>query len=39
MSTYRELLTKTKAEIEEIDAARAQDLLDEAAFVDVRERA
>ena len=36
MSTYRELLSKTKAEISEVDAAGAQ-ALDGALWVDVRE--
>jgi molybdopterin/thiamine biosynthesis adenylyltransferase/rhodanese-related sulfurtransferase len=40
MTSYRELLQQTKAEIEEIDAGGARSLLAEAeaAFVDVRER-
>jgi molybdopterin/thiamine biosynthesis adenylyltransferase/rhodanese-related sulfurtransferase len=39
MSNYRDLLRATKAEIEEVDARGAQELLDEgAALVDVRER-
>jgi sulfur-carrier protein adenylyltransferase/sulfurtransferase len=41
VATYRELLKQVKGEIEEIDAARARELLDggEPAFIDVRERA
>jgi sulfur-carrier protein adenylyltransferase/sulfurtransferase len=40
MATYRELLAQTKDEIEEVNAARARDLLasDSYAIVDVRER-
>ena len=39
MASYRDLLRSTKTEIEEVDARRAQDLLDEGAvLVDVRER-
>src|SRR2546423_15303979 len=41
MATYRELLAQAKAEIEEIDAARAHELAGEPApplFLDVRER-
>jgi sulfur-carrier protein adenylyltransferase/sulfurtransferase len=40
MPTYRELLAQTKGEIEEVNAARARDLLasDSYAIVDVRER-
>jgi molybdopterin/thiamine biosynthesis adenylyltransferase/rhodanese-related sulfurtransferase len=40
MPTYRELLEQVKAEIEEIDASRARDLLTErdGAAIDVRER-
>ncbi len=36
MSTYRELLARTKAEISEVDARRAQDLSG-AAWIDIRE--
>jgi len=40
MPTYRELLQQTKAEIDEVDAAQAQELLSQnsLAVVDVRER-
>jgi sulfur-carrier protein adenylyltransferase/sulfurtransferase len=40
MPTYRELLNQIKAEIEEIDASRAAELVEDAdaVFVDVRER-
>jgi sulfur-carrier protein adenylyltransferase/sulfurtransferase len=40
MATYRELLAQVKGEIEEIDAARARELIEEdaPAVVDVRER-
>jgi sulfur-carrier protein adenylyltransferase/sulfurtransferase len=40
MASYRELLQQVKAEIDEVDASRARDLLGEgdAAAVDVRER-
>jgi molybdopterin/thiamine biosynthesis adenylyltransferase/rhodanese-related sulfurtransferase len=40
MATYRELLQQTKAEIDEVDAPTAQELLsgDSLAVVDVRER-
>jgi molybdopterin/thiamine biosynthesis adenylyltransferase/rhodanese-related sulfurtransferase len=40
MANYRELLARTKDEIEEVNAARARDLLasDSYAIVDVRER-
>jgi sulfur-carrier protein adenylyltransferase/sulfurtransferase len=40
MPSYRELLQQAKAEIDEVDAARARERLDEgaAAFLDVRER-
>jgi molybdopterin/thiamine biosynthesis adenylyltransferase/rhodanese-related sulfurtransferase len=37
MPSYRDLLQQVKAEIEEVDAARAQELLDASVFVDVRE--
>jgi molybdopterin/thiamine biosynthesis adenylyltransferase/rhodanese-related sulfurtransferase len=37
MPNYRELLQQVKSEIEEVDAVRAQDLLDSAVLVDVRE--
>ena len=37
MPNYRELLQQVKSEIEEVDATRAQDLLDSAVLVDVRE--
>ena len=41
MASYRDLLSETKAEIDEIDAADARTRLDdgETVFVDVRERA
>ena len=41
MASYRDLLSETKAEIDEIDAADARSRLDdgETVFVDVRERA
>jgi len=38
MASYRELLQRVRAEIEEVDATRARELLDAAAFVDVRRR-
>ena len=40
MASYRELLQQVKAEIDEVDASRARELLGEgeAAAVDVRER-
>jgi sulfur-carrier protein adenylyltransferase/sulfurtransferase len=38
MATYRELLARVKAEIEEIGAADARERQDDALFVDVRER-
>jgi len=41
MTSYRELLQETREQIDEIDAARARELRDEAdapAFLDVRER-
>src|SRR5580765_2825736 len=41
MPTYRELLQQVRAEIAEVDAARARDLVDagEVVVVDVREQA
>ena len=41
MPTYRELLQQVRAEIAEVDAARARELVDagEAVVVDVREQA
>ena len=38
MATYRDLLQRTRAEIGEIDGSAGQALLDEAVFLDVRER-
>jgi sulfur-carrier protein adenylyltransferase/sulfurtransferase len=40
MATYRELLQHVKAEIDEVDAARARDLMEESEplFLDVREQ-
>ena len=38
MPTYRELLTKVKSEIEELDASGARERLGEALFVDIREQ-
>ncbi len=38
MATYRDLLQRTRAEIAEIDGTAGQALLDEAVFLDVRER-
>jgi len=37
MPTYRELLQQVRSEIEEVDAARAQELLGSSVLVDVRE--
>jgi molybdopterin/thiamine biosynthesis adenylyltransferase/rhodanese-related sulfurtransferase len=37
MPTYRELLQQVRSEIEEVDAARAQELLPSSVLVDVRE--
>jgi molybdopterin/thiamine biosynthesis adenylyltransferase/rhodanese-related sulfurtransferase len=37
MASYRELLQQVKGEIEEVDALRAQELLDSSVLVDVRE--
>src|SRR5438093_4361601 len=37
MPTYRELLQQVRAEIEEVDAARAEELLGSSVLVDVRE--
>jgi molybdopterin/thiamine biosynthesis adenylyltransferase/rhodanese-related sulfurtransferase len=38
MASYRELLSAVRAEIDEVDAARARELRDEATVLDVRER-
>ncbi len=38
MTTYRELLSQVKAEIDEIDAVQARERLDDALFLDVREQ-
>jgi molybdopterin/thiamine biosynthesis adenylyltransferase/rhodanese-related sulfurtransferase len=38
MPTYRELLSKVKAEIDEVDAREARERLGDALFVDIREQ-
>jgi sulfur-carrier protein adenylyltransferase/sulfurtransferase len=38
MPTYRELLSKVKAEIDEVDATEARERLGDALFVDIREQ-
>jgi molybdopterin/thiamine biosynthesis adenylyltransferase/rhodanese-related sulfurtransferase len=38
MASYRELLQRVRAEIDEVDASRARERLDDAVFVDVRRR-